>query len=87
MLKIWVTAASVIYIISVNRGKGEEGDSLRVLSLLTTLMVVWKLLSGVRVVYVLGWEHRGSKGAEAEYEIGLCHWHYTCLFLSAATHI
>ena len=87
MLKIWVTAASVIYNISVNRGKGEEGDSLRVLSILTTLMVVWKLLSGVRVVYVLGWEHQGSKGAEAEYEIGLCHWHYTCLFLSAATHI
>ena len=35
--------------------KGEEGSSPRSLSLLTTLMVVWKLPSGVSV-YVLGWE-------------------------------
>ena len=46
--------------IAVKRGKGGGGDGCGrrafQLSLLTTLMFVWKLLSGVRVVYVLGWE-------------------------------
>ena len=32
--------------------KGEEGSGPRTLSLLTTLMVVWKLPSGVRVVFM-----------------------------------
>ena len=40
--------------------KGEEGSSPRSLSLLTTLMVVWKLPSGVSV-YVLGWERFFNK--------------------------
>ena len=46
--------------IAVKRGEGgggrEKGSSPRALSLLTT-QAVWKLLSGVRVVYVLGWEY------------------------------
>ena len=42
---------------SSKQGKGEEGGALKHPSLLTTLMVVWKLLSGLRVVYVLGWKH------------------------------
>ena len=40
-----------------NGGSREEGVALKHPSILTTLMLVWKLLSGLRVVYVLGWEH------------------------------
>ena len=39
--------------IAVKKGKGGGGgDSLMVLSLLTTLMVVWKQLSGTRVAFM-----------------------------------
>ena len=37
-------------------GRREKGSSPRALSLLTT-QALWKLLSGVMVVYVLGWEY------------------------------
>ena len=45
---------------SSKKGKGgrrEEGVALKHVSLLTTLMVVGKLQSSLRIVYVLEWEH------------------------------
>ena len=60
---------------SEERGKG-EGSGSGASSLLTTLMSVWKLLSGCLCVGVgaSGSRLQGSKGAEAKCEIGLYHY-------------
>ena len=49
----------------------EEGSGSGASSLLTTLMSVWKLLSGSLCVGVGVSRLQGSKGAEAECETGL----------------
>ena len=56
-------------------GKG-EGSGSGASSLLTTLMSVWKPLSGCLCVGVgaSGSRQQGSNGAEAECEIGLYHY-------------
>ena len=56
--------------------KRGEGSGSGASSLLTTLMSVWKLLSGCLCVGVgaSGSRLQGSKGAEAKCEIGLYHY-------------
>ena len=62
---------------SEERGRG-EGSGSGAPSLLTTLMSVWKLLSGCLCVGVGASSSRlqGSKGAEAKCEIGPYHYSY-----------
>ena len=65
----------------MKRGEGGEGSGSGASSLLTTLMSVWKLLSGCLCVGVgaSGSRLQGSKGAEAKCEIGLYHYRFGCV--------